>query len=231
MKKFLGVIVPSALCLLLALFGFLFLGFSSCHKHEPLIDRVSELRFELYEGFTDDYSVKAAYGYKEHPSANDGAIGNKVYALSFLLCDKTPDDVARVLTFVHGENTYRAEFKLNPANDSLCASVELADFAAKEFVVKIIVGSSAENVTLKSIIPERTITPAAALRALTEKQGDFLSAYKNEKGEFTGEISQRIIVKNEKPYWYVGIMNGKGGVKALLVDGINGEILAVREII
>ena len=69
------------------------------------------------------------------------------------------------------------------------------------------------------------------MEILSSEQGALIETYKNENGEFSGEISERIIVKNEKPYWYVGLLNGKGGTKALLIDGLNGEILAVREII
>ena len=40
----------------------------------------------------------------------------------------------------------------------------------------------------------------------------------------------RIFVKNDSPYWYVGIASGNGKLKALLIDGASGELLAAREI-
>ena len=40
----------------------------------------------------------------------------------------------------------------------------------------------------------------------------------------------RVIVKDQLPYWYVGFASGNEQLKALLVDGINGEVLAIREI-
>ena len=40
----------------------------------------------------------------------------------------------------------------------------------------------------------------------------------------------RIIVKKEKPYWYIGLINQDGTTKALLVDGFSGEVLAIRKI-
>ena len=47
-----------------------------------------------------------------------------------------------------------------------------------------------------------------------------------------GEIftSVKVIVKDDKPYWYVGIASGGGNLKALLIDGFSGEVLAIREI-
>ena len=90
---------------------------------------------------------------------------------------------------------------------------------------------TAEEVRLRSVVPPTAITCDKALEILSSEQGALIETYKNENGEFSGEISERIIVKNEKPYWYVGLLNGKGGTKALLIDGLNGEILAVREII
>ena len=41
----------------------------------------------------------------------------------------------------------------------------------------------------------------------------------------------RIIVKDGKAYWYAGLSDGKDFLKALLIDGVSGEILATRTVL
>lgn len=230
MKKIFKVIFSLSLCLTFFA-SFLLFGAASCEKKKSLSDFVSELRTDVFEGSSENYSLKAAYGFKESPFANDGVIGEKIYSLSFVLTNKLADDVKRKIIFSHNGEEYRADFKFNPSSDSFTANVEADCFAAKEFSVKIVAGSEAEEIILKSVVPPSTISSNAALEFLSSEQAALIETYKNENGDFTGEISERIIVKNEKPYWYIGLLNGKGGTKALLIDGLSGEILAVREII
>lgn len=230
MKKIFKVLFSIFLCLT-CFAAFLLFGAFSCEKKKTLNDFVSELRTDVFEGSSDNYSLKAAYGFKETPYINDGVIGEKVYSLSFVLTNKLADDVKRTIVFSFNQEEYRADFKFNPSSDSFTAGAEINEFNLKDFPVKIIAGSEAEEVRLRSVVPPTAITCDKALEILSSEQGALIETYKNENGEFSGEISERIIIKNEKPYWYVGLLNGKGGTKALLIDGLNGEILAVREII
>ena len=45
---------------------------------------------------------------------------------------------------------------------------------------------------------------------------------------FVDEVSK--IVKEKKPYYYVGFASGNDKLKALLIDGLTGKTLAIREI-
>ncbi len=230
MNKFFKVFLP--LFLLFFIISTL-LAVAACNRRDNnrLCDYLTELRSDIFEGSSENYHIKAAYGFKESPFANDGIIGNKVYSLSFLLVDKEPDDVSRKIVFTFNDEEYRLDLKLNPLTDSITAATEIEGFNVKSFSVKIIAASETEEITLDSIVSKSAIGKERALEILAEKQSALIDAYKNENGVFIGEISERIIVKNDKPYWYIGLLNGKGGTKALLIDGLNGEILAVREII
>lgn len=230
MNKFFKV---SAQFFLLVLFFSSVLVSSACTRrnNNRLNDYLTELRSDIFEGSSENYHIKAAYGFKESPFANDGIIGNRVYSLSFLLVDKEPDDVGRKIVFTFNEEEYRLDLKLNPLTDSITAVTEINDFNVKSFSIKIIAASETEEITLYSVVPDSAIGHERALEILVEKQSALIDVYKNDSGVFIGEISERIIVKKDKPYWYIGLLNGKGGTKALLIDGLNGEILAVREII
>lgn len=230
MKKFLSYYKPVRLICFICLSLFPLFYFFCCAEQKKLSDYVSELRYDVFEGSSDSYSLKAAYGFKENPPANDGVIKDKIYSLTFLLDGEKTDDSAIKLRFTLNETEYSADFTVNPLTDSITASVEIQDFNPKQFSVFISRGSKTEEILLKSVVPQNAVTSEKALEYLEQSQSALLSRYKNSNGEFTGEIIERIIIKNEKPYWYVGLLDGKGGTKALLVDGLNGEILAIREI-
>ena len=133
------------------------------------------------------------------------------------------------LSFSTGENTYSSTFKLNPITHTLTAVIEIYDFDLKEFTVQISTSSLSESVTLKSTLPENTISHETALKCVQENQSQLIKNYIDQDGNFSADVCARVIVKNDKSYWYIGFTKN-GVLKALLVDGLNGEILAIREI-
>jgi hypothetical protein len=40
----------------------------------------------------------------------------------------------------------------------------------------------------------------------------------------------RVLVKDNHAYWYIGLCDTEGKLKALLIDGFDGKVLAVRDI-
>ena len=47
---------------------------------------------------------------------------------------------------------------------------------------------------------------------------------------FNGEIRAKILVRNGKAYWYMGLIDASGRTRALLIDGASGEILAAKDV-
>ena len=205
--------------------------FNGCKKSENiLLPYVSELRQNLYVGECDGFKVMATYGYKETPYSTNGKVGTKQYKLTFILPDITEPEVTYSLTFKYNDTEYKADFKLNVTRHSLTATLPIENFNESTFTVTILKASTVIDVTLNSIVPQGTLSYKGALDALIAKQSALLNAYVDSNGNFNGEIYERIIVKDGKAYWYIGIADEKGGVKALLIDGSSGELLAVREV-
>ena len=225
MKKF--CFVFSLLFFCLGIFGLV-----GCkEKTDDLSRYVSELRCELYEGSNEKYSLKASYGYREQNYSNDGKVGNKVYTLSFRLDVKETQETTYLITLVHDGKTYDGEFKLHPAKHSLTCAFEIKNFAEKSFTVKVGISGEQEEITLTSIIPDGTLTYAQALEYLYKNQKSLVDSYYNADGVFTAEIYERVLVKDGKAYWYIGLASGNGKLKALLIDGKTGDVLATREIL
>ena len=222
MKKFTALI-----CSLLILLCSFAVG---CAKENPLYSAVSELRNQLFEGSGENFTVKACYGFKETPYSSDGLVGEKVYALSFRLMDKETDTTTYSISFEYDGKTYKSDFRLNAITNTVTAMVEIENFSLKELPITISYAGNNENITLKSIVPSQTISYKTALDHLKENQAELIKVYSDKSGNFNAEICARIIVKNNKPYWYIGISSNERNHKALLIDGINGKTLAIREV-
>jgi len=218
------------LCLLFSFLFCLLLTLSGCKEPFTLEKSVSELRSDLFYGESSSYTVKAGYGFKEEPYFNDGKVGDVVSTLTFRLLNKETDLATYSLSFENDGEVYTADFKLNPVKNSLTASVEIDHFNQKNFTVTVHSSSSSEQVVLKSTLPPNTLTYQDALLHLQKEQVNLISHYLDQDGNFNAELYVRVIVKDELPYWYVGFASGNEQLKALLVDGTNGEVLAIREI-
>lgn len=221
MKK-ISIILVLLTLILCNLFG--------CKSVNPLYNRVSELRENIFVGSCECTTIKAGYGFRETPFNNDKKVSERVYLLDFRLLDKESQDVSYNINFTHNGKIYSANFKLDPIKDTVCASVEIEDFNVKEFTVTLSFGGEHHEVLLKSIVPENTISYKTALDHLYNSQDLLVKNYTDENGNFNAEIYVRIVVKDEKSYWYVGIASGNERIKAMLIDGFNGEILAIREV-
>ncbi len=218
------------LALLFCLTSLTTILFNGCVKTNPLYDCVSELRLNLYQGSCEEFTLKAGYGYKEQPYDNDGAICQKVYQLNFRLMDKEMDNVTYKLTLKYDGQTYTGDFALDPISDAITTRFEINDFTADEFNVTLSYGGTDKEIIMKSIIPSGTITYKTVLDKIYQNESALIKAYTDQNGKITAEIYVRVIVKEQKPYWYIGFANGNGNLKAMLMDGFSGELLAIREV-
>ncbi len=226
MKKFLLFLFPLLLCFTVTLNLF------ACGSQvDPLYQRVSELKNQVYYGESQNYKIKACYGFKENPYINDGKVGEKVYNLTFKLLDKETDSITYTLTFNYGGKEFKQDFKPSKITGTLTVDLPIDNFNLSSFEITITSGSNVEKVQLNSIVPKNTISHTKALDYLRKDQAKLIESLTLSDGSLQFEIYARIIVKNDKPYWYVGLGLGEGKLKALLIDGISGEVLAVREII
>lgn len=201
-----------------------------CKKDAGLTPYISELRSDIYVGTCEDYEIKAYYGYREEPYIADGNVDEKIYNLTFIIKDKGADSVSRQIRFEYEQKVYNETFKYSPITETPTACFEIENFALKEFEVKISSGSIITTVTFKSILPENTLSVESALSQFCLRQPELKNGYTDKDGNFTAEIYARILIKEQKPYWYLGFVSKEKKLKALLIDGFTGEVLAIRDI-
>ena len=202
--------------------------FSGCEKTDPLIESVTELRQNLYEGTGETLKLKAGYGFNLKSQKSDE---QKQYYLTIKILNPAKENTGYMVCFTHEEVEYKKEFEFNPITSNYSVSFEIDNFSLKEFTVSITFGSNKEEILLKCVVPDGTITYQTALKRLREQQSNLLSNYIDENGNYNVEICARIIVKDGTPYWYIGLTDKNGVIRALLIDGLNGEVLAVKQIL
>ncbi len=205
---------------------FTLLGVTGCKKTSYLLPYVSELRADVFEGNFSRYTIKAYYGYRENPYVNDGKVGNCSSELNFILIGAETEETAFTLEVFDYQEVLK--FEKSP-NGKLVARLNVENFDKKQFTVALGYSSQKIEITMCSIVPETTLNVNEILLNIEKSQTNLLNAF-SPSGVFEGEIYARIIVKNQKPYWYLALANGKT-LKAFLVDGMSGEVLAIREVI
>ena len=224
MKKFTLSLTLTMLSLII------FATFSGCNKTLDLSDYLTELKFQSYISQDCEYLMKANYGFIEDNHINEGKVGKKINLLTFKLLDRQTDNITYTIELDFNGVNYKSTFKLSPVSHSLVAVMEINDFNLNQFEVTLSYSSEKIKTTMVSILPENTITYKQALTHLQTQQSQLINSYLDQNGEFNGEITARILVKDQHPYWHIGLCDKNANVKALLIDGFSGEVLAIRQI-
>lgn len=214
---------------ILFIFAVLIMPFAAaCEKEEGLIPYVSEIRSDVLTGQSENYSVKAYVLKSETPLSDDGTAGSLAPYIRFFLKVKDLNAVYRI-DFSIGEKNYSCTPAIDPATGEFIATAETESLPAATLTVNVCCGGLTETAELNSIVPETALTPQAVLDAVYLKNPDLFNSYNNEEGKFCAEIRIKITVKDGKPYYFFGILDGKSR-KAFLADGYTGEVLAVRNV-
>ncbi len=200
---------------------------TGCAKKSTLLPHISELRLNIYEGESQDYSLKATFGFCEKLKNLDGIVGEKEYNLTLTLKDCNYEEKITA-TIDLGEQNYTEQFFYDPVSSKMTTNFPVNDMP-NDFDVTITANGQSQKIIMRSVVPENTVTYQTALNSFEKQQSPLLENYKID-GEFKGEIAMRIIVRNGSPYWYLGLTDENGKTKALLIDGFSCEILAVKDI-
>jgi hypothetical protein len=195
-----------------------------CKKTNPLTKHVVELKSNVYIGKSENVVVSASYGFTIN------ADNVKQYALTFKLKPNSDTLTDYTLKMLHDGKTYTKRFSQNPISHALTTAVEVENFSLEQFEIELLFSGEIIKICLTSTLPKNTLSHTDVLTALQKNQNSLISHYTDQNGNFTAKIRMRIIVKEQKPYWYIGFIDSEQNLKAFLVDGFSGEVLAIREV-
>ncbi len=219
MKK---LLIFLSLILTISLFG------TGCKKQLDLYTYVSDARTDILMANTKTLSLKAETGFKESPLVLDGVKNKTSYYLTIYILDGYNDNVTYSISFNINNVEYKGKFDLSKTTSKLFVTFEL-DSTVSQITAQLNSGNVNERVEFKSIKPDGTKNARDGLNSLLTSQPDLISNYTVD-GVFMGEIAVRLLVENNKAYYYVGLTDVKGKTKALLIDSETFEVLAIRQI-
>ncbi len=220
MKKLLRLIAVT-------LFLVVTFSFASCSTGLELKDYVSDLRHGLYYGEGEKYSLKIAVGEKETPLQNDGAVGQIQPYVKIVLYGGEVG-VSYTVGFRFNDQDYLLETDVNPATSLPTIEEQIENFNADNLTFTVMASSYSENVTTRNIVPQGTIDYLTALDFFKNQQPTFIENH-TENEKLTVELYVKVLVEQDKAYWYIGVLDGQK-IRAMLIDGITGELLATKDV-
>ena len=213
MKKYLAVL----LCLSI----FFIPCFTACNSKPNLNNHVVEARLNLFEGENQGLKLSCAYGYTLSEQKN--------YAMTFKLFTDASTEITYSVS-VSLDVMHTETFTLSPITHTLTATIYGKLLSQKSFDVILSYGSEKITISMQSIIPDNVLDVQSALNSLASSQPSLINSFVDEYGTLCVDVCIRIIVRENKAYYYVALTDKSGGVKALLLDGITADVLAVRDI-
>lgn len=195
--------------------------FSGCTSLRSDIERVSELRDEVFAAQAEGMSVTLITGIREEPFVIDGKSGEKK-DFSVLTVIPSFEQVSSSYSFELkvGEASYRGEMKRHPLKSSW--SYELDVRITDECSVTISTLERTEELTLASVKTPDTITVE---RAYTIACAELDSP----DGEIYIRLLENPLTASGGYYWYVAFIGENYALKAVLLEPLTGEVVAKRE--
>lgn len=212
-----------ALCVVL-LFAFQFAG---CKKNSEYEDKISQLRYDVLYGETDDFDVTAYVEKREDPVCQDGLAGETTNFLTFKI-EFDRDTVLKsspVIEFETDGIKYRKETEYKPLSDFVYCFFSPKKLPDKKLNVKITTDEKSETVTLLSVKTKSTLTYNEALNSLIKSKTP--SATEIFDGKTPYEIKIRLIYSDGYECYFIGLETKEKSV-GFLLDGSTGEIIAIK---
>lgn len=216
MKKFLtaSVLCAAALCSLPLL--------PACKRSINYSDYISEYRKSVYLCKEDGYELKIFCSDRETPYALDGVKGNMTTVTEvYYSCSGSPSSVVADIDGQGGEMSYMS------VTNSFYLSFSGKLTEKESVMVKLNVDGKESEIEVKNVLESGTIEAQNALKCVTEYDRETFERLCGGNA-FAGEIAVRLIY-DDGCYYYIGVCDRNKNVKAYLVDGKDGRIIAERE--
>lgn len=199
---------------------------AACGGNYDYGKHVSEVRSDLFRAETEEFSVSLACVSREHPYATDGVACPTADLIEISLSPAhITAETYRI--FVVGERTMGGEASFRNFASDFFYSESVESFPEGRVSLRVEWGDEVRELTATSVKNEDTLSPMQALDCAVEAEKKHIGAMMRD-GAFAGEFYVRLL-RRDRNYYYVGIVDREGSVLSLLLDGETGEVLARRE--
>lgn len=198
---------------------------SACGKYDYSA-HISDVKSDLFLAETETYTLTVSCISREYPYLCDGVAASRSNLLEAVLTEKTPSGGEYELYFLEdvpkgGDMSFRS------VTGDYFYSRSAEEFPEGSLSVRVVKDGVNEELLATSIKNENTLLPEEALEKAVTAEHETIEKM-TRGGRFCGEFHVRLL-RRDKNYYYVGIINEQGDILALLLDSETGETLARRE--
>lgn len=198
-----------------------------CGKSYDYTAHISELRSDIFKAKTDEFTITLSCISREYPYAADGIACPRtdVVEISLVPAQKGDEDYTVYFKTENGEQGGETSFRNACADYFYSESVS----AFPEGSVSMRIGwdNETREITATSVKTAETLTAAEVLNKAIEAEKDRI-ARMTDGGVFLGEFHVRLL-RRDKNYYYIGIVDRDGETLSMLLDSLTGEVLARRD--
>ena len=206
---------------------FLLLGlaplFTACHKAPDYFHYVSELRSDLFVASEEEFSLTVACISREYPYLNDGVKANLSNVVEITL-EGEADEYS---VYILGEEHIGGDMSFRNTRGDFYYSQGVKSFPEGSVSLRVEWEDTSREIVATSVKTEDTLSPKEALGAALKGEQATLERMSAD-GQFRGEFCVRLL-RRDKNYYYVGIVDTNGKLISLLLDSESGQVLARHE--
>ena len=198
---------------------------TSCAKTD-YTTYISDEKSDLFCAETEEFSVTVSCLERERPFLLDGIVSPRSKTVEVVLTETAP--VGREYEVYFLEDVPRGgEMSFRSVSGDYYYSRGVEVFPSGSISLRILYGEESVELAATSVKNEQTLSTSEILSfAIAAEQSTIDGMWSGK--EFLGEFHIRLL-RRDKNYYYVGIINTQGQVVSLLLDSETGAVLAKRE--
>ena len=195
----------------------------ACKQAPDYFTYVSELRSDLFVASEEEFSLTVACISREYPYINDGIKATLSNVVEITL----EGDADEYSVYILGEEHMGGEMSFRNTRGDFYYSQGVKSFPEGSVSLRVEWENNSREIVATSVKTESTLSPKEALKYALEGEQATLQRMSADGG-FRGEFYVRLL-RRDKNYYYVGIVDTNGKMISLLLDSESGKVLARHE--
>lgn len=196
---------------------------SACKKSPDYFSYVSEIRSDLFTAQEEEFSLTVACISREYPYNCDG-IKAPLSDLIEITLEGNADEYS---VYLMGDEHMGGEMSFRNTRGDFYYSQGVKSFPEGSVSLRVEWEDTSREIVATSVKSDRTLTCQEALAHAVDAEKSIIQSM-SDKTAFRGEFYVRLL-RRDKNYYYVGIVDRNGKTISLLLDGESGEVLAKHE--
>ena len=186
---------------------------------------ISDERSDIFCAETENYSIVVSCIEREYPFMTDGIVGTRSKTVEATLTEKEPTGCEYEIYFL--EDVPRGgEMSFRSVSGDFYYSRGVEEFPNGSISLRILRDGTPTEIAATSIKNGNTLSTSEALNFAINAEKAEIENLTN--GSFAGEFHVRLL-RRDKNYYYIGIVDRNGRTICLLLDAETGAVLARRE--